>query len=151
MPEEEKMPSVEEIKIRLGEDIPVEEDPAAENSDETADLVGEFRNLGRQLGDTIRVAWQSEERRQVQDEINEGFRSFASELNKAVKEVRESSAAKKARTEATELRGRVRTGEIGEKTRRSLAQGLGWLSNELANLADQFSPLEEKEPEEEAE
>jgi len=151
MTDEEKTPSVEEIKVRLGEDIPVEEELASLKSDqEAADLVGEFRNLGRQLGETIRIAWQSEERRQVQGEISEGFRTFASELDKAVKEVRKSSAAQKAKTEASELRERVKPGEIGYKTRKSLAQGLGWLSSELANLADQFNLSDENPPDEES-
>lgn len=152
MSEEQEASDVEEIKVRLGDEIPVEEVPEQLKADrESPDLVGEFRNLGRQLGETIRAAWQSEERHQVQGEINEGLQTFAGELDKAVKGIRSSSAAQKAKEEATEVKTRVRSGEITDKTKTSLAQGLGWLSEELAKLADQFTPVEKSPTEEEAE
>ena len=54
---EEQSPEMEDIKIRLGDDIPVEEDVEALKAEqESADVVGEFKNLGKQFGETLRTA-----------------------------------------------------------------------------------------------
>jgi hypothetical protein len=136
-------PEVEHIKIRLGEDIPVEDEPAAMKVEEPAvDLVDELRRLGKQFGETMQAAWQSQERVRLERELKEGFRGFATEVDKAFKDLKESPPVQKVGEEAAEVKTRVESGEVAEKTRAGIAQGLGWLSQELAKLADQFSPAE---------
>ena len=135
------------LKIKMGEDIPVEEDPVdSKDSGEKPELVNELSNLGRQLGETISAAWNSEERQRFETEVKEGVQSFAKEVDKAFKEVRESPAAQKAKGEASEFKNKFNEVEIGQKTQSSIAQGLRWMSVELGNLAEQFS-TKEKQPE----
>jgi len=135
------------LEIKMGEDIPVEEDPVvSKESNEKPELVNELTNLGRQLGETITTAWNSEERQRFEKEVKEGVQSFAKEVDKAFKEVRESPAAQKAKDEASEFRSKVNEAELGQKTQSSIAQGLRWMSVELGNLAEQFMP-KEKQPE----
>jgi hypothetical protein len=149
MYEENQPPDVEDIKIRLGNQIPVDEEPPAVKAQmEPADLANEFRNLGRQLGDTMRSAWNSEERQRFEAELREGVKTFAHEVEKAVQEIKDGQASQKAREEVSELKTRVESGEIADKTRTTLAQGLQWLSNELSKLADQFTPQEKQPPSE---
>lgn len=135
------------LKIEMGEDIPVEEESvASKKSHETPELVNELSNLGRQLGETITAAWNSEERQRFEREVKEGVQSFASEVDKAFQEMRQSPAAQKAKGEAKDIKNRVQDADIGAKTQSSIAQGLRWMSAELSNLAEQFSPVE-KQPE----
>ena len=135
------------LEIKMGEDIPVEEDPVVtKDSGEKPELVNELSNLGRQLGETISAAWNSEERQRFETEVKEGVQSFAKEVDKAFKEVRESPAAQKAKGEASEFKNKFNEAEIGQKTQSSIAQGLRWMSVELGNLAEQFS-TKEKQPE----
>jgi len=135
------------LKIKMGEDIPVEEEPvASKENNEKPELVNELSNLGRQLGETITAAWNSEERPRFEREVKEGVQSFAKEVDKAFKEVRESPAAQKAKGEASEFKSKIDEAELGEKTQSSIAQGLRWMSLELGNLAEQFMP-KEKQPE----
>jgi hypothetical protein len=150
MTEEEKTPDVEDIKIRLGDEVPVEDEtPEYKAAVEQDDIVAELRNLGKQFGNTITVAWQSEERQHVSKQVQEGIQSFAKEVDKAIKNLKESQVAQKAQEEAGEIRSRVEKGELKDKTKSGVAGGLRWFSNELAKLADQFTPVEKEPPAEE--
>ncbi|MGB3714599.1 MAG: hypothetical protein WA996_09240 [Candidatus Promineifilaceae bacterium] len=144
---EEYSPDDDILKIKMGDDIPVEEEPlVTKKSKEKPDLVNELSNLGRQLGETISNAWNSEERQRFEREVKEGVQSFAQEVDKAFQEVRESPAAQKAKGEASGLKNRVSEADLGQKTQSSIGQGLRWMSVELGNLAEQFAPRE-KQPE----
>jgi BMFP domain-containing protein YqiC len=152
MTEEEKTPDVEDIKIRLGEEVPMVDETAEHKAEvEGIDIVAELRNLGKQFGDTISTAWQSEERHKVNRQVQEGIQSFAKEVDKAFKNLRESQVAQKAQSEAEEIKSRVESGELKDKTKSGVAGGLRWFSDELAKLADQFTPVEKEPPAEEEE
>ena len=87
---DEQTPDVEDVKIRLSKDeIPVDDETEYKAEEAKADVVDELRNLGRQFGDTVRTAWQSEERRNFEREVREtqsglakGLRWFSDELGK---------------------------------------------------------------------
>jgi signal recognition particle GTPase len=147
---DEQTPDVEEIKNRLSEEpqIPVEE---SETQKAAHDVSEEFRRLGQQFSETLQRAWRSEERHRLEGEVRRGLTTFANEVDKALSELKETKAAKKAKEEASELREKVETGEVGYKTRRGVAQGLQWLSQELAKLAEQFTPVAEEPADDEGE
>ncbi|MCB9421864.1 MAG: hypothetical protein H6667_18835 [Ardenticatenaceae bacterium] len=137
---DEQVPSVEEIKERLKVEIPVEEE--ATKAETQRDFGEELKNLGKQFVDTVQSAWNSEERQRVETEIRTGVKSFVSEVDKAIKEAKESQAAVKVKEEAVEIKTKFESGDLGKKTRDGLVQGLQWLSEELGKLAEQFSPAE---------
>jgi ERCC4-related helicase len=138
---DEKSPDMENIKIRLGDEIPVEEDVEALKAEqEQSDIVDEFKDMGRQFGETLHSAWYSEERVRFEKEVREGVQSFTKEVNKVFGEVRESEAAAKAKKEASEVRSKINQSEATDKAKDGLAQGLHWFSQELEKLANQFTP-----------
>lgn len=134
---DEPTPSVEEIKERLK--IEVEEEIAKEPA---GDVVESLRDLGRQFAETVRTAWNSQERHNIEAEVREGVKTFADEINKAIHEVREGPAGQKVREEAQEVKKSVESGDLGRKTKAGIVQGLQWLSEELNKLANQFTPKE---------
>lgn len=143
---EEREPSVEELKAEERIRIPVEEEEApgkGETGAPRADVSDALRDLGRQFAETLERAWNSQERREFETEVKEGVRRFGDEVNKVFSEAKESPAARKVKEEAQEVRGRVESGELSRKARSSMVEGLQWLSQELARLAEQFSPPEE--------
>ena len=144
----EKSPENEEIEIRVGDEIPFEDETGYKAEAEEPDVVGELRNLGQQFADTVRSAWHSDERRQFQEEMHEGVQTFASEIDKAVKDIMDSDPAQKARTEAESAKTRAESSDVGNKTRTGVAYGLRRFSEELSKLADSFTPdvPEQKEP-----
>ena len=148
---EEQVPDVEEIKSRLGDEIPVDEEPAAYKTEtEQTDVVDELTNLGRQFGEALHSAWYSEERRRFESELREGVNSFVDEIDNAFREVKDSPAGQRAQDESARIKIEVESSEMSGKAKSSIASGLHWLSTELSNLADQFSP-QEKSPEDDEE
>jgi len=145
---DEQIPDVEDIKSRLGDEIPVDEEPFEwKAATEETDVVDELQNLGRQLGETLRSAWNSEERNQFESELREGVNSFVNEVDNAFSDLRESQAGQKAQEDTSKMRSDIGSAELSEKARSSIASGLHWLSSGLGNLADQFTPVE-KAPDE---
>ena len=144
---DEQTPDVDDIKIRLSKDeIPVDDETVYKSEEETPDVADELGNLGRQFGETMRAAWNSDERRKFETELREGIHTFAQEIDKAFKDVASSEPAQKARSEAAELKDKAVTGDVGQKTRDSLARSLRWFSEELGKVADSFT-APEKGPE----
>ena len=149
MMSDEQTPDVEEIKARLKVEIPFEEEETTTGKAEQPDVAAEFKKLGQQFAETIRTAWYSEERVKIESEIREGMKTVADEVSKAFHEVKESQPAQKVKAEAGQLKEQVKSGEVSAKARRNMAQALGWLSQELAKLAEQFTPAEKADDEDE--
>ncbi len=139
---EETTPSVEEIKARLKVEVPVEEEEVAKADAQAPDISEELREFGKQFADTIRTAWNSTERQRLETELRDGMRSFADEVDKAIQEIKKSPAADRVKTEATQVREKVQTSDVGNKARTGVAQGLQALSEQLAKLAERFTPVE---------
>jgi hypothetical protein len=139
---EEPTPSVEEIKARLKVEVPVEEEEVTKADVQNPDLAEELREFGKQFADTIRSAWNSAERQRLETELRDGMRSFADEVDKAIQEIKKSPAADRVKSEATQVREKVQTSDVGNKARTGVAQGLQVLSEQLAKLAERFTPVE---------
>jgi hypothetical protein len=146
--------NVTEIKQeeRMKIEIPVEEEGTTARKSES-EIVDEFKHLGRQFADTLESMWNSEERRRMETEIRAGVRTFAEEVDRVIRDARHSQAATRMKEEAIGMKERVETGEVPQRARHGVIQGLRWLSHELERLADQFTPPTaapvEKAPEEE--
>ena len=143
---EEQIPDVEDIKIRLGDEIPFEDETTYKSQTEQTDVVNELRNIGQQFADTLRSAWYSEERKQFEQEMREGVKTFADEVDKAVKDIVASEPAQKAKVEAEEIKQRASSGDVAEKTRSGISYGLSRFSEELSKLSDSFTPIEKEPP-----
>ncbi|MEM7333048.1 MAG: hypothetical protein AAF490_13245 [Chloroflexota bacterium] len=131
----DETPSVEEIKERLK--IEVEEEPT--KADANPDVVAELQNLGRQFASTLQSAWNSEERQRIESEVREGMKSFVNEVDKAFQTAKDSSAAERIKSEATNVTNKVGSSDVGTKARSGIVQGLKWMSIELEKLADKFT------------
>ena len=146
-------PNISDLKDeeRLKIDIPIEEEaPGAAKAGHTTDLVEEFKRLGRQFGDTVQAAFNSEEARRMETELRAGMRSFADEVERAFREAKDSPAATRMKDEATGMKERVESGDMARKAQEGVVSGLRWLSVELERLAIQFTPAQqppsEKQP-----
>jgi hypothetical protein len=147
---EEQTPDIEEIKARI--EIPVEEDVDELKADEKAsadpDLVSEFQNLGRSFAEAFESAWNSEERKRVEQEVREGVQSFADEVDKVIRDAKASPTGERMANEAADIASKVETSDFGRRALEGISQGLAWMSVELGKMAEQFTPPE-KSPDEE--
>lgn len=107
------------------------------------DLEEELRSLGKRFADAVQAAWASEERRRVESELREGLRRFSEEVGRVYDRTRESPAGERVRSKLDEARNRAAESDAARRSRETLVQGLRRLSEELARLADRFTPAEE--------
>lgn len=142
----EKSTEAEDIDIKVGDEIPFEDETAYKAQTEEPDVVSDLRSLGQQFAETMRTAWNSEERKEFEREMREGVQTFANEVDKAFKDVKSSDHAQKVKTEAEEIKIKADSGEVVQKTRASISQGLRWFSEEMAKVADSFTPTEKEPP-----
>ncbi len=138
-------PNIDDLKEQERIHIPVDDEAPQSGKQagaEAGEVVDALRDLGRQFAETIQTAWNSQERKQFEQEVREGVRRFGDEVNKVFNEAKESPTAQKVKEEASEVRIKVESGEVTHKVRGGLVEGLRWLSQELERLAEQFSPAE---------
>ena len=57
-------------------------------------------------------------------------------------QAKENPTASRRKEEATGMKDRVESGEIGQKAQEGMVGGLRWLSTELEKLANQFTPAD---------
>jgi protein subunit release factor A len=131
-------------------EIPLEEeaDPAAKAETKTPNISQELQNLGRQFAATLEAAWNSQERQRMEQELREGLNYFSDEVSKVATDVSTSPAAKKVKEEASEIKGKVETSDLGRKSRTIFAQSLARLSDELSKLSVRLTPAEDDKDDE---
>ncbi len=113
------------------------EEPRAERS-----VTEELSKLGKQFAQTIRAAWESEDRRKLQKEIAEGLQKLGQQLNEAFEKASESEAAKQLREQAEKVVAEVRETDVVEELRKGLLAGLETLNKELGKLLERLETKE---------
>ena len=115
------------------------------------DLRDEFRALGENLKQLFNSAWESEERKNLQQDIKDGMKELGAALEGLADDVRSSEVGETIRREADEFGERIRSGEIEEKARKGILDALQALNTELQKASDKFSGTVEVQAEDVAE
>ena len=113
------------------------------------DVAAEFSTLGKNLMTLLQSAWESEERKNLQREIEAGLAELGKTLNQAVSEFKESPAGNRLREEAEGLRARVRSGEVETQIRDDLLAVLRKINVELEKATGPRTPEVTHPPSEE--
>ena len=120
-----------------------------ENSSE--EVSAEWQNLGQNLKSVFQDTWESEERRKLQEDIEAGLADFASSINKAVEDFKETPTGQKLKTDVDDFHERVRSGEVEGKAREEVAAVLRSINSELEKVSKSggtTSKVEEEDSEE---
>lgn len=125
-------------------------DPSQPNNPNSSeDLTDEFRNLGNNLKNFFQNAWESAERRKLQQEIETGLDELGKSLNQAFNEIKESPAGQQLKEDARDLHDRVRTGEVETKVRSELLTILHQVNAELQKVVAPKPDSSQETPKEE--
>ncbi len=146
-------PNVNDLKAeeRMKVEVPIEEDVTkVDVPPEGVNISEELGKLGQQFAETLKSAWNSDERQKFETDVREGLHSFATEVDKVIANVKTNPTTEKVVNEASQAAKNVETSDVGQKTKAGLAQGLKWLSVELSSIAEKFSVAEEKAPEDDS-
>ena len=101
----------------------------------TEDVSSEWQDLGKNLKNIFQNTWESEERRKLQEDIEAGFADFASSINKAVEDFRETPTGQKLKIDVDDFHERVKSGEVESKARDEIAAVLRSINSELEKVS----------------
>jgi hypothetical protein len=102
-------------------------------------LNDELRALGENLERILGIAWESEERKKTQREIETGLGQMAESLRSAARGFSESTAGREVRAELHEIGARLREANLGERARDELLEALRKVNSELTRVASHWS------------
>ncbi|MCA9966831.1 MAG: hypothetical protein KC423_21425 [Anaerolineales bacterium] len=123
--------------------IITEEDVAPFVAEKQAFGLREHANqVTQQVSDTARQAWESETRRKVTGKVREGVSTVANKSTQLVRDKVSEAAERQAREAVMAVQTRIKETDWKEEARQGTVRGLQWLSQQLAHLADRFSPAE---------
>jgi len=119
----------------------------SDESHEPGDLASELRNLGENLRGLFASAWDSEDRKRLQQEIEAGVNDLTNSLRSAASDFAESEAGRQLKEDVQDLGERVRSGEVEAKVRQDLTQVLRKINQELGRAAQDWASRRPQPPE----
>lgn len=117
----------------------------SEEKQDHGTLRDEFRSLGENLKGLFSSAWESEERKNLQREMEEGMHELGKALNDFASDFQSGEVGQTLRREADQFGERVKTGEVESKARQEILKALKVLNTELEKAADKFSGPEKEQ------
>lgn len=113
----------------------------------TNDNIGDQLNeLGKNLREALQSAWQSEERRKVQKDIEDGLANLGASLSQAARDFSNTPTGQNLKEDVQDLNERWRTGEVGSKVRSEIAEALRSVNNELKKATKKNPPPPPAQP-----
>ncbi len=118
----------------------------SENKPPENDLAEEFRNLGKNLADALRTAWENPERKKFQQEIENGINEMGATLSKEFGTFVESPTGQRLRSDVEDLGERFRTGEAQQRAREELLSALKRANIEIQRATERWNASKNEPP-----
>jgi hypothetical protein len=100
----------------------------------------QLNELGKNLRDALQTAWSSEERRKLQQDIEEGMASLGASLSQAAKDFSNTPTGKTITDDVKDLQERWRSGEVGSKVHTEVVDTLRRVNEELHKASRKNPP-----------
>jgi hypothetical protein len=101
-------------------------------------ITEELRQLGQNLIDTLRSAWDSPERKRLHEEVSDGLDELAKTIRMEANAFQESPTGQRIRSDVENLHQRIRTGEVETKLRDEMISALRTVNEELKKASDRW-------------
>jgi hypothetical protein len=124
------------------------DDNQNDNKTQNDDIGEQLNELGKNLRETLRTAWESDDRRKLQQEIETGLTNLRDSLNQAAKDFTNSQAGQNLKEDVKDLHDRWQTGEVGSKVRSEVAEALRTVNKELQKTYQKSQPPPTDKPQE---
>lgn len=108
------------------------------------DIAAELRELGKNIKDALRSAWESEERQKLQQEVQEGLSELGNFLNQAADDLKSTQTGQTIQADIDDLKERWRTGEVENKVRSEILDALQTANRELQRVIQSKRPPEDQ-------
>ena len=99
------------------------------------ELGDELRSLGANLRQVLQAAWESDERRRAQEDIERGLDDLARTLRTAGQEFAASPTGQRLRDDVRDLHERLRSSDVDARIREDLLAALRRVNEELGKAA----------------
>jgi len=110
----------------------------AEEGQDERSVAGEFNKLGKQFVTVIRTAWESEDRKRVEQEIVDGLQKFGDEITGVLQKAADSETGKQFTVRAEEVIADVKTSDVADDVRKGMLSALEALNKELGKLSEKL-------------
>jgi hypothetical protein len=99
------------------------------------DLGDELRALGATLREMLKAAWESDERKRAQQEIETGLEDLARTLRSAGQEFSASPTGQRLKADMQDLHQRLRASQVDDQVRQEVVAALRRVNEELSKAA----------------
>jgi hypothetical protein len=104
------------------------------------DIADELRQLGNNIKEALRSAWESQERQKLQQEVQDGLAELGTFLNQAADDLKNTQTGQTIKADIDDLRERMRTGEVENKVRSEILEALQTANRELKRVTQSKRP-----------
>ena len=119
----------------------------SENPQSDENLADAFHKLGVNLVETLRSAWDTPERKKLQDEVEESLVSLSATVKNELDSFSDSPTGQRLKADMEDLRARVRSGETEAQVRQEILKALQLVNTELEKAASRLKHTEAEEQE----
>lgn len=109
-------------------------------------LSDEIRNLGKAIGDFLKTAWASQERQEVQRNLQESLKEVSDSLSQAAQTFEQSETGQRIKADLHDFTQRVESGEVQTKVHDEMLGALRKASAELQKVTDRMSDSSSANP-----
>lgn len=102
-------------------------------------LAEEFRNLGQNLVGALHTAWESPERKKLQQDLENCLTELASTLKRETETYSQSPTGQRLKSDVEHIRKSVESGEAETQLREGLSRALSLMNAELEKAAATWS------------
>jgi hypothetical protein len=110
-----------------------------ENQPNEPELGDELHNLGKNLSEFFHAMWESEERRKVQKDIENGISELGTTIHKAATDFSQTKTGQQMKADVKDLKARLQNGEVQEKARQEMLAALKRINQELTRAAERWN------------
>ncbi|HEX7974048.1 MAG TPA: hypothetical protein VF498_06545 [Anaerolineales bacterium] len=107
-----------------------------ENKPPEDNISEEFRNLGQNLAEVLRTAWESPERKKFQQELETGLTELGKTLKREANTFNDSPTGQRLKENVQDVREGLHTGEAQTKVRSELLSALRFFNGELEKVIE---------------
>jgi hypothetical protein len=112
----------------------MEENQTSENK-----IADELLQIGKNLTEVVKAAWESQERRRLQQEIASGLSELSELLRKEAEHAKASPTGQRIRSSAEDLKERIRMGQAESRAREEILSALRATNDQLRKVIDYLS------------
>lgn len=115
------------------------EEPEAEAQSQAAgqsdEIANELNRLAESFGRAVRAAWNSDQRHQLESDLNRGLRSLVDNVESILKQFNESEQGQEFKEQAERVVEKVRTSKVTAELKEGVTKGLQTVAEELQEFA----------------